>query len=297
MNGLRGSVVLVVVAGCNLPAGGGGRDCTKNQVDAMSLKTSVLVASGDNGFDLQRYRPVVDEFAGLGKGCKLPGGDLGDLVVKMERAEADKVVTQEELIPILVRMDELVASATGKPLAVPLALDSDGVPTATPREMAGNCPVPELVPFTDFPLRLQALRGASATDISRAELIDEVSQTASANLVALAQAEVAYRAKTKKFLPFMNGTEATWKTLGVKFPRDVKHSFSAAVTKDGFRLLAEGNLDGDPFKDRWLLDYQTKTGGCPPATTLASDAINVTFESGAPALISEGMPQPKIKFP
>lgn len=267
-------------------------------LDSASIKTSVLVASAENGFDLRPYDRVLDELVALGKECKLPGGDLADLRTKLERAEGDQNVTHDELRPVLVRVDELIASATGKPVAVALVLDEKGVLTAPPPDIkAGNCPLPILQPFDNFPFRGRALQGASPAQVARAAKIDEVSQSAAANLVALAQAEVVHHAKHGTYLPFVKGDDATWKALGVTLPRPVKHSLSAGITREGFRILAEGNLDDDPFLDRWLIEYRTGSGGCPPTNVLAADSIDATFEDGPARLVPRGMEQPKMKLP
>lgn len=291
-------VWLLVASGCKFPEGGSTRrDCSKVLLDSAAIHTSVMAASGENGFDLRPYARVLDEFGTLGKECKLPAGDLGDLRVKIERAEADKNVTHDELRPVVTRMDELVASATGKPVAVTLVLNDKGELVAPPPDIkAGNCPLPERRRFDDFPFRYRALKDAPAAEVAAAAKVDEASQSAGPNLVALAEAQVRYHAKNGTYLAFTNGDDATWTTLGVRLWRTAHHSYSAGVTKDGFRILAEANLDGDPFTDRWLIEYKTGAKGCPEPAVLAGDSIDATFEDG-PARLVRNTDQPKMKLP
>jgi hypothetical protein len=100
--------------------------------------------------------------------------------------------------------------------------------------------------------------------------VDAWSLTAADNLRALAEAEEAYRAATGDYLLFEEGDEATWAALELRFPEAVHHRFSASLKGGELLLVAEGNLDEDPFTDLWW-------GG--PANgfeaQLTSDALNL----------------------
>ena len=132
-----------------------------------------------------------------------------------------------------------------------------------------------------------AVKAAAAPDVLRKlEAIDLKSVTACQNLDAIWAAEQAYHTKHGKWLTFEKGDEATWKELGVVLPREQYHVFSGVLDRfDGHLILmAQGNLDGDPFLDRWHLDLQ-RDGMGPNQDD--NDALNLEFD-GAHTKINNG---------
>jgi serine/threonine protein kinase len=118
----------------------------------------------------------------------------------------------------------------------------------------------------------------SPSELRQAEEIDKHSATAYHNMKALLVAEERFHARTGRYLFFKHGDESTWKSLDLKLPAAMEHVYSARKGPQGnLILLAEANLDGDPFLDRWHLD--TADEGDSPRQD-SSDAIDQNLDDG-----------------
>ena len=307
---------LIVAAGC-FPSR---RGCSRVKTEAASVFTITLSGIGESELDYDTVRPLVLEFKDLAYACKLPPGEVADLHARAKAADADKTITSEELLPLIVRMEMLVVRGGGKTrlpphtldpvallakkegLAVPPLRASANAPQkpdepAEPKETIGNCSFRPLKPLDNLPFLDKALGSASQEERAAARAVDEDSITADWNLRALASAEIEHFDRTKQFLAFQKGDATHWKKLDVKFPRPVKHSYKAARgPKGAFRILAEANLDKDPFVDRWYIEVKEGSRECPSPALLASDTNNATFEDGTPRIVPPGEPQPKAKL-
>lgn len=89
------------------------------------------------------------------------------------------------------------------------------------------------------------------TRFYRQQRIDARSLTASENLTAIAEAEARYRERHGQYLLFEEGTDAHWEALELELPAPVYHRYAARMEQGELLLVARGNLDTDPFEDRW----------------------------------------------
>lgn len=102
--------------------------------------------------------------------------------------------------------------------------------------------------------------------------VDLKSLSASDNLRAIMEAQDRYREAHGEYLAFERGDEQTWAALGVTLPGPVLHEFRTTIYDGMFTVVAEGNLDDDPFTDLW---YGHMRDGEYMPGQLTSDALDV----------------------
>lgn len=295
---VRGATALgltLLVTGC--PVTARERACSELRYDAATVDHHVHGAFLDIAVDYDHYdrhKPMLAEWRRLGQECELPIAEVKSIREAFDRAYEDKHYTKEEVQPLVDRMEVLVKAASGGSIVV--------APTRTPvPTTVFGCPIPkapESILELPMPLVQNELRGLPPHLMEERRSVEEASGTADANLQLLAQAQIAYHQKHGKYLAFAKADAKTLSTLGVTLPGRVHHTFTSYVSADGFRILAEGNLDKDPFLDRWLVEHKTASKDrCPAPSTLAADSVNLSFEGAGMAVIPAGKPQPRIKLP
>lgn len=161
-----------------------------------------------------------------------------------------------------------------------------------PSPRAATCDRPEPNLFEELPPSLRAL----APPQMDPDASDALAQEAQDRLYSLAHAQIARFDREKSFLVFPNGaTEADWKALGVD-PGETRYVYKAVAEGPRLKIVAEANLDSDPFADRWLVEYDGKNR-CPTITQLALDSVNASFEkpgAGVPyTVVGPGENQPR----
>ncbi len=116
----------------------------------------------------------------------------------------------------------------------------------------------------------------AVTRFFRQKRIDARSMTASSTILALEEAQERYRDEHDMYRLFDEDTPADWAALGLEQPAPRYHSYRAAVEDRRLLIEAVGNLDTDPFLDRWR-GGPANGGG---AAQLTNDALDADLYPG-----------------
>jgi len=170
----------------------------------------------------------------------------------------------------------MMASLMTLYMLAPAPLEAPGPSTDVLAELPEAPATPEVSKLSPKE-RLEALEVRSGEE-ARDEMslfmwqskVDAKSATADENLDALTEAQERYKDANGEYLLFEAAGPQTWEALGVTFPGEVHHEFSASMKDGQLFLVAKGNLDDDAFLDVWW-------GGPANGTSaqLTSDVLNV----------------------
>ncbi len=114
------------------------------------------------------------------------------------------------------------------------------------------------------------------TRFFRQQRIDARSMTASANIAAILAAEERYRAQHGSYVLFEQGGSAHWGELDIALPLPAYHDYGARLDDGALLVTAEGNLDTDPFLDRWWGGPANDSG----PVQLTADALDADMYPG-----------------